>query len=172
MASSTDNTIDSGLPALHHVGFFVADLDKSIERLRSTLGYGPIWSIARADLPAATLHNGITGFSLGMGFASMGNLLLELIQPLDDRSPHHAFLTNHGEGLHHLGYWVQGISDHLSRLESRGMTRTADNTSHDHGIVSWAYLEGQASGAIIELMDRDASSEEFFRQVNEVISRG
>jgi hypothetical protein len=65
----------------------------------------PFWSLSRADLPATTLADGTTGFSLGMGFAWMGNTLLELVQPLDERLPRHAFLTRNGEGLHHLRSW-------------------------------------------------------------------
>ena len=161
----------AGLPEVHHVGLVVADLNQSIDRLSRSFGVGPFWSRQRADLPAA-LADGTVGFSLGVGMVWMYNTLLELLQPLDDRSPIHAFLRDRGEGLHHLAFWVDGLADHIAHFESLGLTRIADNTSPGPGRVSWAYLEGDAvSGTVLELMNRDESSEVFFNEIYRAVGR-
>lgn len=73
--------------------------------------------------------------------------------------------------MHHLGYWVDGITDHLAHLESGGMTCLVDATGPGND-VSWVYLEGEpAGGAVIELIDRDPTSEQFFAQIYDAVGR-
>lgn len=95
----------SGLPPLHHVGMVVNDLDRTRAGLSVSLGVGPAFPF-EGVFPNAVLANGETGLWLKGAFVSIGNTALEIIEPMDECSPHAGFLRERGEGLHHLAYWV------------------------------------------------------------------
>lgn len=114
------------------------------------------------------MSSGIIGFNLRIGFVWMGNTLLEFLQPVDDRSPHSAWLRDRGEGMHHLGFLVRSIDRELDAMgAARGGARPpllVDGTASEN--VRWVYLEGEvASGAVIELIERSPQSEQFFEQI-------
>lgn len=172
--SSKSEDVYGGLPEVHHVGMIVTDLDRSIERLSRAFSFGPFWRLNRVNVPKATLADRTvtTEYSIGVAMVWMNNTLLELVAPLDGDSVIHTFLKDHGEGLHHLAFFVDGMADHIAHLEFVGLTRTAGNLSPGPGGVSWVYLEGdEANGAVIELMDRDETSEEFFEEIYETVCR-
>jgi hypothetical protein len=52
--------------------------------------------------------------------AQVGPITLELIQPLTGPSPHEEFLAQHGEGLHHLGIYVEDAEKHAEEMRELG----------------------------------------------------
>jgi hypothetical protein len=86
-SASGERPDGSGLPDLHHIGFVVADRDRALAGAENAFGFG---RAHRFDLqsPTARVTNGVTGFNLRAGFVWMGNILLEFLEPVDDRSPH------------------------------------------------------------------------------------
>ena len=157
----------SGLPDLHHIGLVVADRDKALAGVENVFGFG---CAHKFDLqsPTARVSNGVVGFNLRVGFVWMGNTLLEFLEPVDDRSPHAAWLRDRGEGMHHLGYLVRSIDHELDAIAAaRGGARPpllvqGDGTEP----VRWVYLEGEvANGAVIELIERSPRAEQFFEEI-------
>ena len=167
-ASAGDGRPDgSGLPDLHHIGLVVADRDKALAGVESAFGFG---RARKFDLksPTARVSNGVVGFNLRVGFVWMGNTLLEFLEPVDDRSPHAAWLRDRGEGMHHLGYLVRSIDHELDAIAAaRGGARPpllvqGDGTEP----VRWVYLDGEvANGAVIELIERSPRAEQFFEEI-------
>lgn len=157
----------SGLPDLHHVALIVADRDRSLAKFQDGFGFGRS-HVFDAQFPKARVSNGVTGFNLRIGFTWMGNTLLELLQPVDDRSPHATFLKERGEGMHHLGFLVCSIDRELDAMAAtRGGQRPpllVDSRTTEG--VSWCYTEGEyANGAVIELIERSPESEKFFERI-------
>jgi methylmalonyl-CoA/ethylmalonyl-CoA epimerase len=157
----------SGLPDLHHIALIVTDRDRSLAKLQDGLGFGRSY-VFDSQFPKARVSSGVTGFNLRIGFTWMGNTLLELLQPVDDRSPHATFLKERGEGMHHLGFLVRSIDRELDAMAAtRGGQRPpllVDAMTADD--VSWCYIEGEyANGAVIELIERSPQSEEFFKKI-------
>src|SRR5690348_1925892 len=95
------------LPKLFHIGWVVRDCDAAREELGARLGAGPFISVGDAAFDTALVHGTLTPFTLRIAFGALGGVLLELLQPLDDRSPHARFLAERGEGMHHLAYLVE-----------------------------------------------------------------
>ncbi|MBD3858778.1 methylmalonyl-CoA epimerase [Bacillus sp. 28A-2] len=54
-------------------------------------------------------------------FASLGDLHIELIEPMTARSKLHTFLIKRGEGLHHIALKSADIQADLSRLDHLGV---------------------------------------------------
>lgn len=160
----------SGLPEVHHIGMVVADRDRTLATLQQGFGFGPA-HLVDAQLPTARVSNGVVGFSLRLGFVWMGNVLLELLQPLDDRSPHAAFLRERGEGLHHLGFLVRSIEHELDAmaLTARDGQRPSMLVDATSGGMSMCYVEADSThGAVIELIERTPQTERFLETIYEV----
>ena len=51
----------------------------------------------------------------------LGQTRLELLQPISAESPVARFLERRGEGLHHLAFHVDDISEKLQILDARGL---------------------------------------------------
>lgn len=56
-----------------------------------------------------------------VSFASLGNLHIELIEPMSNHSTLHTFLTKRGEGLHHIALKSGDIQADLSQLDELGI---------------------------------------------------
>jgi catechol 2,3-dioxygenase-like lactoylglutathione lyase family enzyme len=160
----------SSLPPVHHIGMVVRDLTRTLALLNNGLGFAPAFTFD-GQFPTARLASGETGFALKGAFVWMHNTALEIIQPIDDRSPHAAFLKERGEGLHHLAYWVHSVKAQLEQMRHRGMsTRLLADATGPENPVPWCYVEGDAlAGAIIELVERNPASAEYYAQVFRII---
>ncbi len=67
-------------------------------------------------------------------FYKLGNLKIELLEPLGNQGPIAKFLKKNGEGLHHLAFNVDNIFSEIARLKKSGVVfvdeipkRGADN---------------------------------------------
>ena len=71
-------------------------------------------------------------------------MVIELLQPLDDRSPHAEFLATHGEGMHHLAFLVTDLDEELAA--ARGANPELDLLIDGTGPGNefrWVYLDGR-----------------------------
>jgi methylmalonyl-CoA/ethylmalonyl-CoA epimerase len=99
------------LRGVHHVAYVVADMDKMVEMLDRVFGMKPN---RRLDVPKAGQE--VALFELPDGGT------LEVIRPLHDDTIWAEFLRNHGgDGVHHIGYAVEGIDERLKELEADGI---------------------------------------------------
>jgi Glyoxalase/Bleomycin resistance protein/Dioxygenase superfamily len=152
------------LPELFHIGWVVRDCAAAQEELSARLGAGPFLSVGEARFDQALVHGKPTTFSLEIAFGVLGGVLIELLEPLDDRSPHAAFLAERGEGMHHLAYLVADFDEQVAAV------RTADPETEfvidgtgPGNPVRWAYLGGDtARGTVIELLERTPQAEALF----------
>jgi methylmalonyl-CoA/ethylmalonyl-CoA epimerase len=153
------------LGELFHIGWVVRDCVAAQQELTARLGAGPFLSMGdESRFDQALVHGTATEFSLKIAFGALGGVLLELLEPLDDRSPHAAFLATRGEGMHHLAFLVADFDEQLAA--ARGPDPAAslliDGTGPGNP-VRWAYLDGEAShGTVIELLERTPLAEALF----------
>ena len=156
------------LPPLFHLGWVVRDRDATVEDLRARCGAGPFHTLAgESRFEHALVHGRPAPFSLRIAFGMLGSLLVELLEPLDDASPHAEFLAANGEGLHHLAYLVPDLDAELAAATSSEppLEILVDGTGPANPI-RWAYLEGGAlHGAVVELIERSPVAEATFSEV-------
>lgn len=135
------------------VGVVVKDLDKTIERL-SSLGIGPFqprvlppdakeWFRGKPFNPSGKLK---------LSCAMMGDIELELIQPVEGESPHKEFLDSKGEGIQHIACLVEDLDGEVEKLTRQGVSVLLRARRKVGGV---AYLDLGVAGLIIELIQRE-----------------
>ena len=118
------------------------DIDKTVEAWSRLYGIGP-WTYRE--------NGGVDAkgrpWKIRMAFAYIGPLQIELVQCTEGRIFQSRFLDVWGEGVHHIGCYVDDVDTEVKKLVSQGVKLFI----HDPG--RFAYLDaGGAGGAIIELM--------------------
>jgi catechol 2,3-dioxygenase-like lactoylglutathione lyase family enzyme len=153
------------LPGLFHIGWVVRDCAAAQRELGARLGAGPFVSSGQeARFDQALVHGKPTPFSLKIAFGALGGVLLELLEPLDDRSPHAEYLQAHGEGMHHLAYLVTDFDKQLAAVRAaRPEAGLLIDGTGPGNPVRWVYVDGSAAhGTVIELLERTPRAEAAF----------
>lgn len=152
------------LGQLNHVGIVVRDLDAAIRRYQETLGIGPFVTRDRHITDALT-RGERRPFSLRVGFAGLGPILFEVIQPVEGRSLHQEFLDRHGEGLQHLAYVIPDVDGEVTRLGSQGLQVVLDIAMPERQ-SRVVYVEGEAAAGVLwELIQSSPPTETYFEQL-------
>ena len=97
------------LKRISHLGLAVKDLDAAIQLYEQVFGLriAHRW-VAEADrMEAATFR--------------VGELEIELMQPLEEDSPIGRFIARRGEGIHHIAYRVEDVAEALNRAREAGV---------------------------------------------------
>lgn len=136
------------LNKVDQIGIVVRDIDKVVESWSSLFGIGP-WTYTELG---GTDEKGRSG-KARLAFAQLGSVSLELIQCIEGRIFHSDFLDEHGEGLHHLGFYVDDVDGEAANLVEQG----CELLSTMPGV--YAYLgTGGPGGVIFEVIRRPAQS--------------
>jgi catechol 2,3-dioxygenase-like lactoylglutathione lyase family enzyme len=100
------NVPDIGIeiPEISQVALVVEDLREAIEQYRFVLGVEPwdVYYIGPPEQQDAYYYGEHTDAAFGIGYADVGGLELEIIEPLGGESIHRDFLEERGEGIHHV----------------------------------------------------------------------
>jgi methylmalonyl-CoA/ethylmalonyl-CoA epimerase len=130
------------LKSVDQISYAVQDIDAVIEKWSALYGMGP-WTFT---------ENGGTDakgrpWKIRMAFTYIGPVQIELVQCTEGRIFQSKFLDKWGEGLHHLGFYVEDVDAEAKKLIEKG----AKLLIQDPG--RFAYLDaGGPGGAIFELM--------------------
>ena len=145
--------------AFHHVyqiGVVVRDLDKAVHMLTQLFGIGPFRETVfpppgRGDMDRR--YRGQPGdFVYRQAFADLGNVELEVIQPLMGDSIWTDFLEKHGEGIHHIRFNTYDIAQLAEYLADEGIATLMSGSGIRPG-TSWANFDTEgAIGFTIEVM--------------------
>ncbi|MFC1950151.1 VOC family protein [Chloroflexota bacterium] len=95
------------------VALVVKDLQKTMENYWNILGIGP-WTVYSLDahlLRNRRYHGKPAWASEKEALAQVGEVELELCQPIEGESIYQDFLTEHGEGLHHMNFLVDSADE-------------------------------------------------------------
>lgn len=157
--ASDDLAGELGLGVPYHLGIVVHDVDEAIRTYGDAFGVDQ-WRVR--DIPAlgARSHwHGEPQPDVGLKFAysATAQPFLELVQPLGEAewsATQH--LREHGEGIYHVGYWVDDIVGVIERASKHGIEAemTAFTTPSDGGRpLGFAYLSPEHThGLRVELV--------------------
>jgi methylmalonyl-CoA/ethylmalonyl-CoA epimerase len=127
-----------------HISYAVTDIDKTVEAWSRLYGMGP-WTYREnggKDMKGRP-------WKIRMAFAYAGPLEIELVQCVEGKIFQSKFIEKWGEGIHHIGFFVDDVDAEAKKLVADG----ARLLIHDPG--KFAYLDaGGPGGAIFELMKR------------------
>lgn len=132
------------LKTVDQIGIVVNDAEQVMESWSAKFGIGP-WTINdRSGLDAKG-----RSWKARMAFAYMGPLQIELIQCLEGRLFHSRFLEEHGEGIHHLGFYVDDVDGEAAKLVAEGAKILFATPGE------FAYMDSNGPGGVIfELIKR------------------
>ena len=141
----------------HHVSVVVRDMAKAM-KFYEALGIGPFPPLlgpqGKVSLVNKTLHGKPAVWELDLRHAEggVGDLTFELIQPLEGDTPVKDFLEKKGEGIQHIGFFIDDMEQETAKMAEKGFKITQ---SGETPTVKWAYFGTDAVGGVsIELMQK------------------
>ena len=134
-----------------HNGVLTPDIDKTIEFFCASSGI-PLekWAISDMEFPQSNVLVG-KGGKLRRASAFVGDVVIELIQPLDGTSYHADALSKRGSGFHHNAYICENDYDEVidSMIASGGRIVWAVKNGNDHA----CYIEAPDGGTVLEIIN-------------------
>ncbi|WP_254545995.1 VOC family protein [Halomarina pelagica] len=116
--------LDVEVPEISQVAFVVEDVEDGMDRFGAVLGVGP-WQLYRFEPPAlhdTTYRGEERDYSMILALATVGDTMIELIEPLTGPSIYTEHLEEHGEGLHHVACFAfEDAPSVVEEFEEAGM---------------------------------------------------
>jgi methylmalonyl-CoA/ethylmalonyl-CoA epimerase len=141
------------------IGIVVRDVHASAQKWSDLYGIRPwsLYNLGPGRIDNLQVKGKPVDFAMKVALAWIGEVEIELIQPLDRKSIYYEFLKKHGEGLHHLGLGTaagEGTRSWLQELELKPLQsgRWSNET--------WTYYDARGElGLIFELFQRAGNSD-------------
>ena len=144
-----------GTTTVTQVGIIVADIETKAKAWADTLGL-PVPDIIITDTvdKAETEYQGeSTPARAKLAFFHLGQVDLELIEPIDGPSTWKDQLDQHGDSLHHIAFVIDGMAEKIAYLDGKGVP-LVQRGEYTGG--RYAYVDGAAQlGAVLELLEND-----------------
>lgn len=147
-------------------GFVVRDIQAAMKHWTEVLGIGPFLYLEDASLADFHYRGSPSEARASLAFAHAGRLQIELIQPLNEApSMYRDFLDDNREGLHHLGYLVDGYEGVVQGCLDRGWVI---GQSGSVGGVAFTYFDTESHpGTIIEVIEGTDLARGFYAMLEE-----
>ncbi len=94
---------------IDHIAIAVSDLNKEIEVYKNIPGF----EFSGTEV--------VEEQKVTVAFFKVGDIFIELLEPLSDDSPISKFIEKRGGGLHHIAYEVDDIKNEITSLEEKGI---------------------------------------------------
>src|SRR5216684_3468106 len=132
------------LNRVNQIALVVRDLDAAMRRYWELLGIGP-WRVYTYGPPLVhdmTYRGRAQDYRMRLALAQVGEIMLELIQPLSGESIYVEHLERKGEGLHHLGVFVPSFDEAVAEVQRRGYAILQSGRGYGRwGDGGYAYLD-------------------------------
>jgi methylmalonyl-CoA/ethylmalonyl-CoA epimerase len=148
------------LSRIDHVGIACRDLDAAIERYQATFGLEVVSLEVNSEQGVREAMLAVGGFSgSGDGLAGLAGSggpgdglrpgYVQLLEPLGPDTPVGRFLARRGEGLHHVGYGVEDVSQALAAIGGSGVRLLDQRPRHGSMGASIAFLHPADLGGVL-----------------------
>ena len=144
-----------GSSTLTQIAIVVANIEEAAQAWSQLLGTPPPDIITTDTVERAhTEYRGqSTPARAKLAFFPLGQVTLELIEPISEPSTWRDQLAASGPSLHHIAFEVDGLAGRLPLLAQHGLPLIQRG---DYEGGRYAYLDGQPRyGAIVELLEND-----------------
>ena len=134
----------------YQIGVVVRDIDAGMAHYRNLLGLGPFW---RLDTDYEGRNRDWSGrFANRNAFTKWGDVYLEMIEPVVGHGNAREWLEMRGEGIFHLGYAVDDLSQRPDGVECVFESWGARMPNGDPAVIHLDTVE--QLGYYVELSDR------------------
>lgn len=137
---------------LTQVGFVVKDCKATAKRYWDEFGIGPweFYTLDPSNTPDMTLRGKPVQHAFRAALTRIGDVGLELIEPLSGASLYAEHLSVHGEGLHHLAFDVENFGQLRILLGQEGYSEI--QTGRPFDVTTYSYFDTDRTlGFIAEL---------------------
>ena len=142
-----------GTTTVVQIGIIVRDIERSAQRYAEVFGLPrPQIRITDEFEKARTSFEGQpTQARARLAFFQMGQVSLELIEPVGRPSTWGRFLDEKGEGVHHIAFHVTGTDQIVQALADQGIP--AEQQGHYTGGMYTYVASAPQLGVILELLE-------------------
>jgi methylmalonyl-CoA/ethylmalonyl-CoA epimerase len=150
MSKNTESK--SAFTRFFQIGVVVKDLDKTIKRLEA-MGIGP-WVDPVLPLPPMVGEQLYRGKPIDMEIKLLGTHIgeteLEIFEPVRGKSPWQEYQDSHGDGIHHIAFYVDDYEKAVAELTKKGVKVLLETKTEGGG--GGVYLDMGVGGLVFELM--------------------
>ncbi len=125
------------IEAVDHIGIAVANLDASMDLYRKIFGVAAFHRETVADQGVE-----IASFQLQ-------GVRIELTAPLSETSPIAGFLAKRGEGIHHVAFRTNTITEDLARVGDAGIQLINSTPQPGAHNMLIAFLHPKSTGGVL-----------------------
>lgn len=159
-----ERVIEPGIdtPAIDQVGMVVRDLEDGMDRFGLMLGI-PEWEVfefSPPDLSNVTYRGEERSMRWRICLATVGEMDIELIEPIEGENTYTAHLNEHGEGLHHIAcFSFEHPEQTVEQLVDSGVSIL--QSGDFRGGTFWYFdTRDHMNGVIFEIVDLGPSPPE------------
>jgi methylmalonyl-CoA/ethylmalonyl-CoA epimerase len=129
--------VSQSFERIEHVGIAVRSLDRSIPIFERLLG-----------VPCYKIED-VIDQRVRTAFFDVGGVKVELLEPIGNEGPLTAFLEARGEGVHHLAFHVNSVTDAIHSLKSRGVRMLNSEGTPGADGLSIAFINPKSTGGLL-----------------------
>lgn len=144
-----------GTTTVTQIGIIVRDIEAKARAWSEILGLPlpPIIITDTVDVAQTEYQGARSTARAKLAFFHMGQVDIELIEPIGEPSTWRDQLNQHGESLHHIAFEIKGMAERVAYLSSKGVP-LVQRGEYTGG--RYAYVDGVAQlGAVLELLEND-----------------
>jgi methylmalonyl-CoA/ethylmalonyl-CoA epimerase len=138
---------------LCQIGFVAKDAGRIARKLSEITGLKPGEPILTDGFEKArtTFRGQPSSARAKLIFFNMGQVSIEIIEPIGGPSTWSEFLAKHGDGVHHIAFTVKSAKDSADGLAAHGIPPVQSGVFEGG---SYIYSDGEKDlGVILELLD-------------------
>ncbi len=136
------------------VGLVVRDIEKSLDAYMEVFGLEQRPAVSETDgLEKSNMRylGQPSEARAKLAFIPMGQVTIELIEPIGGPSTWQEFLDKHGDGVHHIAFMVEGTDQVVSVLQGQGIPLVQRG---DYTGGMYSYLDSEPRlGVMLELLE-------------------
>lgn len=134
---------EQSIQKIAHIGIAVYSLEKALPFYRDNLG------LTLEKIETVPLEK------VRVAFLSVGESMIELVEPLDETSTVHSFLQKRGEGIHHLALETTNVRKQLAKLKEDDVRLIHEEPVQGAANTDIAFIHPKASNnVLIELVEQ------------------
>jgi methylmalonyl-CoA/ethylmalonyl-CoA epimerase len=138
---------------IDHVGVVVSNLDEALDLYVNTLGF------TKAEIMTAE-----KGDKFRTVMVSLGQVTIELIEPVDPKGAMQRFLDTRGEGIHHISLGVDDIREEINTLGAKGIRFLFKEPEEVEGDLVTFVHPKSTRGVLVEVLQRERLDEKVSRE--------
>ncbi|GAB1820719.1 methylmalonyl-CoA epimerase [Herbidospora sp. RD11066] len=127
---------------IDHVGIACHNLEEKISFYESTFG---LVVVSREVNEAQGVREAMLHVADGDG----GTSYVQLLEPLSPETAVGKFLAKRGEGVHHIGYGVEDVSQAMAEIATKGVRLIDERPRHGSMGASIAFLHPKDVGGVL-----------------------